>query len=361
MVDPELSYSAAGTERNSVLSTTTCRSTSTTSVGALNYDDIRSNVNSDDQYGGVSLLDVAPDTASLMSEPLNPQNKCPRTVSRYPRSGPVSPLACAATHQEYSATYPAIADISKLSIKDSKEKRSTTGNLSNAWGEGSASAKLFPEAKSNAGMTQTTFEQGLRARNEDFDDKRQPASSKLTTPSISKASNGLHISVATSGGFNVFHQRFWDPDTPEYNPELFFSVLTEKYECPFPQCQYVTTTPKFFTAHLRTGHAIQEFRCPLCLRIFKSATAIVAHMTSPSLRCNIRNTSRFSEVLDRLSGGFLGMKQAKVYRDFETGELVEERPEEEGERRAEGAREELAWSLRRKDKIYTAERPEGMW
>ena len=47
-------------------------------------------------------------------------------------------------------------------------------------------------------------------------------------------------------------------------------------------------------------------RCSSCFKIFKSASALVAHMESASLRCNIRATRGYGNAMHLVSGGFLG-------------------------------------------------------
>jgi len=50
-------------------------------------------------------------------------------------------------------------------------------------------------------------------------------------------------------------------------------------------------------------------KCPKCLKYFKSATALMAHCESRGARCNINQTDNFNNFLDRMSGGFLGVKE----------------------------------------------------
>ena len=112
------------------------------------------------------------------------------------------------------------------------------------------------------------------------------------------------------------------------------------YYCPFPGCKYVFPSPLSppphhplfycFTipvysptltlttpnrqgakdvfemiAHIQTHRGLDN-RCSGCLRVFGSASALVAHMESPSTRCNIRTTRGYSNAIHIVSGGFLG-------------------------------------------------------
>ena len=59
-------------------------------------------------------------------------------------------------------------------------------------------------------------------------------------------------------------------------------------------------------AHMKT-HKGQQNRCPCCFRIFKSASAVTAHMESASTRCNIRQTKGYGNAITLASGGFLAL------------------------------------------------------
>lgn len=115
-----------------------------------------------------------------------------------------------------------------------------------------------------------------------------------------------------------------------------------RFYCPFPTCVYVfpspysplpppsslsiasppntlspTTDTKLtpnrvstedtyqMVEHIQT-HIGVDNRCSACLRTFKSASALVAHMESASTRCNIRATKGFNNAIHIVSGGFLG-------------------------------------------------------
>ena len=50
-------------------------------------------------------------------------------------------------------------------------------------------------------------------------------------------------------------------------------------------------------------------RCPRCLDSFRSCTALVAHCESGSRKCTIRTADDYGTFLDRLTGGFLGVRE----------------------------------------------------
>ena len=59
-------------------------------------------------------------------------------------------------------------------------------------------------------------------------------------------------------------------------------------------------------AHIKT-HKPTKNQCPSCFRYFKTASALTAHMESPSTRCKVRETHGFGNALSLVSGGFLAL------------------------------------------------------
>jgi hypothetical protein len=47
----------------------------------------------------------------------------------------------------------------------------------------------------------------------------------------------------------------------------------------------------------------------MCLKYFKSATALMSHCESRGANCQINKAEDFNIFLDRLSGGFLGVEE----------------------------------------------------
>jgi hypothetical protein len=56
-------------------------------------------------------------------------------------------------------------------------------------------------------------------------------------------------------------------------------------------------------------HRITRMKCPMCLKYFKSAAALMAHCESRGAKCQINKADDFNIFLDRLSGGFLGVEE----------------------------------------------------
>lgn len=65
-----------------------------------------------------------------------------------------------------------------------------------------------------------------------------------------------------------------------------------------------------FKSHLDSpAHRGVDHRCPGCLKIFKSATAITQHLESPSTRCKVQSLNIFQQTVTLVSGGFLDATQ----------------------------------------------------
>lgn len=56
-------------------------------------------------------------------------------------------------------------------------------------------------------------------------------------------------------------------------------------------------------------HRITRMKCPMCLKYFKSATALMAHCEARGSRCEINKADDYNLFLDRISGGFLGVEE----------------------------------------------------
>ncbi|KAK0609871.1 Zinc finger protein 560 [Lasiodiplodia hormozganensis] len=154
---------------------------------------------------------------------------------------------------------------------------------SQAWTSASgASKKLFPEAEKTPASLH--WEAALKARELEYE-----------------AANST----------NMLMQRYWDPTHKDYNPERFFNPVIEMYSCPFPQCEENFREPFMLEYHINTIHGISQQRCPQCLKLFKSTTALVAHCEAPASTCGISRSDRYGQAIDQFSGGFLGAKDAR--------------------------------------------------
>ena len=58
--------------------------------------------------------------------------------------------------------------------------------------------------------------------------------------------------------------------------------------------------------HLISGyHDTSDDRCVKCLRLFKGAVGLLAHMESASTTCNIRDTEQYGHLIYMVSGGLV--------------------------------------------------------
>jgi len=101
-----------------------------------------------------------------------------------------------------------------------------------------------------------------------------------------------------NSSINLFHSRFWDRTSPEYDPDFFLHAMTGNYICPFPTCDYPNAhwdSPSAMWDHLRNFHLKTNWRCSYCLKTMRSASALVAHSSSPG-RCMLKYSSNFKRV-----------------------------------------------------------------
>ncbi|KAI5310437.1 hypothetical protein KEM55_007161 [Ascosphaera atra] len=88
-----------------------------------------------------------------------------------------------------------------------------------------------------------------------------------------------------------------------WDPKHFWDDLEEQYVC---ACSKSFRDLKAFEAHIRgPEHSSGNFRCPGCLRLFKSITALIAHCESASVRCSVNKSQNFSRIMADISAGLL--------------------------------------------------------
>lgn len=95
---------------------------------------------------------------------------------------------------------------------------------------------------------------------------------------------------------NPLKARWWEPGSKDYNPNLFFHSVTQKYCCPFPDCdQLPFDTPFDIDAHFMEIHARMKYRCSSCCKLFRCAEGLVAHCESNG-NCPVQKHNDFDKV-----------------------------------------------------------------
>ncbi|KAE8406790.1 hypothetical protein BDV37DRAFT_280400 [Aspergillus pseudonomiae] len=83
----------------------------------------------------------------------------------------------------------------------------------------------------------------------------------------------------------------------------FFDSFTGQYICP---CKRSFATMAEFENHvLRKSRMMEDRQCPGCLRFFKTTAALVAHLESPSTRCNLSDGERYGQIFEEITGGLI--------------------------------------------------------
>ncbi len=156
----------------------------------------------------------------------------------------------------------------------------STGRQLKVWADRngkSASSTLFPNAKS----TPATKEFSIAAHDQQMEQEH---------------------------GVNIMKTRFWDPQSPDWNPERFYDSVISRYNCPFV-CEVTSVSPAELNQHINKDHRLTRQKCPSCLKYFRSATALMSHCESRGAKCQINKADNFNIFLDRLSGGFLSVNE----------------------------------------------------
>lgn len=176
---------------------------------------------------------------------------------------------------------PSSASTSKPPQNGSATASTRTG--SNAWVESSTASEVLFKGAQKTPIT-NEWEAALRAKDQEYE---------------------------RANSSNMLMQRYWDPTHKDYDPERFYNPVIEMYVCPLPQCEESYPEPFMLEYHINNIHGISQRRCPHCLKLFKSVTALVAHCEAPTSHCGISRSNRYGEAIDQFSGGFLGAKDAR--------------------------------------------------
>ena len=195
----------------------------------------------------------------------------------------------------YTESYPSLSSPQSVAFDRDDDDTSSVAttiaassiNHSTAWTTGSTSRALFPSAKPTAAAGDW---KGILKHLE-----------QEATPSEST---------------NLFRSRWWDPHHTDFAVEKFFNPVIGKFLCPFPGCGDSYDVPSDIAGHLQYTHVKTSYRCPLCLKLFKSAHALVSHSES-SNKCKVRNSTMYHKLLNEITGGYLEakhVKQPKVYK-----------------------------------------------
>ncbi|PWY90299.1 hypothetical protein BO94DRAFT_623106 [Aspergillus sclerotioniger CBS 115572] len=105
-----------------------------------------------------------------------------------------------------------------------------------------------------------------------------------------------------------------------WDPMNFFDPFRAKFVCP---CDDEFSTSKTFETHvIEKTSGKRSVQCPGCLRIFKTAAALVAHCESASTHCSVNTGLRFSQIIKDVSGGLVkavGLRDGTV--EYAAGDL----------------------------------------
>jgi len=254
----------------------------------------------------------------------------PLANNHFPKIGTTAPSTTATTHSRAPSA--------------SGSAWGSTWVQSNA----SSATRLFPNAKPTPAPV--NFKAGIQARDDEYRQRHGLPPINRLDELESGAGDTANIYGRVGDGSdtaNMFRTRFWDPKAPGFSADNWFNQLLQRYECPFPECEFLCQEPMLLSNHLQSAtHAPRHLRCVSCLRIFKTRSALIQHCESATTRCRINRTEHYAKILDRFSGGFLNVKDE----ERREGEDGEGDGDDDGE-----------VQVRKHQLTYEAVRPPGFW
>lgn len=64
--------------------------------------------------------------------------------------------------------------------------------------------------------------------------------------------------------------------------------------------------------HLKSPvHGNRKYRCPSCLRIFKTLTGITSHAEAKGSKCHIQDTAHYETFMDQLTAGIVDIERTR--------------------------------------------------
>ena len=88
--------------------------------------------------------------------------------------------------------------------------------------------------------------------------------------------------------------------------QSYWNAIEQCYVCPGSKCGQRLRSAREFEEHLLSGaHIAGRVSCPVCLKKFKTTTALVAHAESGSTKCDLRKTEEFDLVIQQITAGLI--------------------------------------------------------
>ncbi|KAL6902451.1 putative C2H2 finger domain protein [Trichoderma evansii] len=103
-----------------------------------------------------------------------------------------------------------------------------------------------------------------------------------------------------------------DPNNPSFSAASCYCSITERFNCPKRLCGKTFKTAGGLIGHLKSPfHGNRKYRCPSCLKIFKSLTGITSHAEAKGSKCPIQDTAQYETFMDQLTAGIVDIKRTR--------------------------------------------------
>lgn len=99
--------------------------------------------------------------------------------------------------------------------------------------------------------------------------------------------------------------------------------------------------------HLKSPvHGNRKYRCPNCLKIFKTLTGITSHAETKSSKCRIQDTVHYETFMDQLTAGMVDIERTR----YQGGSIIYKTSEQMKQKlRGETTKEKNKYPMDTKD------------
>ena len=138
----------------------------------------------------------------------------------------------------------------------------------------------------------------------------------LETESLASRLQNVHINSGNSKTKqniieNLLVAWWWDSESADYDPNLFFHSMIEAYKCPLAGCNGTFYEQVGIDDHLRKVHILPPISCSGCSKRFDTVQALVSHCEASNRgsKCPVARGKNYGKILDEITGGFLDVER----------------------------------------------------
>ncbi|KAM0253081.1 hypothetical protein ACHAQJ_007403 [Trichoderma viride] len=104
----------------------------------------------------------------------------------------------------------------------------------------------------------------------------------------------------------------YDPNNPSFSAASCYCEITGRFNCPKRLCGKTFKTAGGLVGHLKSPiHGNKSYRCPSCLKIFKTLAGITSHAEAGGSKCRIQDTAHYETFMDQLTAGIVDIERTR--------------------------------------------------